>query len=518
MLIDNEKYACQACIRGHRVSSCNHSDRELIHVARKGRPISQCQHCRTQRGSRGQHTNCQCAGDKAHTKDDCPHPDGTSNTNDCCCSHSAQCTCAIKKDKSAQVVQEDGSHSNHSSVSPKPFIKNNHDNKPLVFTGHGHHKPAHKFNDAHHQLGSPYQIPSRSRSVNHHNRDLAQRSTDSLPLTKFARPHHESPLHHALTPRQIKSEHNSPMIRPTNIPTSVPNDLSLPAYDVNGYSANTYPYNPFSSELPAMANNHQNLGYYDQYLSTGYAIPTAQAEETQSQPNIDWTAYDFTAFNGDLNGNGLMNDPTFSTNQTLPLPSEEQFRNLNLGMTPSSGDATDVDEFGFSRSDQPRSQSGDISTGMSSPENSQIDRYRLSVDGTPQLQNSTLNSAEPNLDIDDYLRQAQEETKRLSIQNQMRQMAHLQAALSQNNSQENLVSSQQQSQSHTPVNSMHPLSVHEAQGLAHSTGATPVPDFKSGMMMPVSAFADDPSWSAAPDMSNPTLSLDDDQEDEDWVR
>lgn len=24
MLIDGEKYACEACVRGHRVSNCNH--------------------------------------------------------------------------------------------------------------------------------------------------------------------------------------------------------------------------------------------------------------------------------------------------------------------------------------------------------------------------------------------------------------------------------------------------------------------------------------------------------------
>jgi len=36
--------------------------------------------------------------------------------------------------------------------------------------------------------------------------------------------------------------------------------------------------------------------------------------------------------------------------------------------------------------------------------------------------------------------------------------------------------------------------------------------------MPPTSMADDPSWSVAPDMSNPELTLDDEKEDEDWVR
>jgi hypothetical protein len=71
MLINGEKYACEACVRGHRVSNCQHSDRPLQHINKKGRPVSQCQHCRSMRKSRSAHTKCDC-GEKmfkcAHLK------------------------------------------------------------------------------------------------------------------------------------------------------------------------------------------------------------------------------------------------------------------------------------------------------------------------------------------------------------------------------------------------------------------------------------------------------------------
>lgn len=48
------------------------SDRPLVHVNKKGRPVSQCQHCRGLRKARSQHVKCECH-DKAHAKEDCPH-------------------------------------------------------------------------------------------------------------------------------------------------------------------------------------------------------------------------------------------------------------------------------------------------------------------------------------------------------------------------------------------------------------------------------------------------------------
>ncbi|PKY05120.1 copper-fist-domain-containing protein [Aspergillus campestris IBT 28561] len=45
MLIDGEKWACEACVRGHRVTTCKHHDRPLTKINRKGRPFSTCAVC-----------------------------------------------------------------------------------------------------------------------------------------------------------------------------------------------------------------------------------------------------------------------------------------------------------------------------------------------------------------------------------------------------------------------------------------------------------------------------------------
>lgn len=139
MIIDGEKFACEACVRGHRVSNCQHSGksshsqsafcpavspkipccpglelgfffplpsalccrsvegraaretrpgccrldnandeeerksccdsqlltcsstgRPLQHINKKGRPVSQCAHCRSMRKSRSAHIKCDC--------------------------------------------------------------------------------------------------------------------------------------------------------------------------------------------------------------------------------------------------------------------------------------------------------------------------------------------------------------------------------------------------------------------------------------------------------------------------
>ena len=40
-------------------------DRPLQHINKKGRPVSQCQHCRTMRKARSSHVKCDC-GEKTH--------------------------------------------------------------------------------------------------------------------------------------------------------------------------------------------------------------------------------------------------------------------------------------------------------------------------------------------------------------------------------------------------------------------------------------------------------------------
>jgi hypothetical protein len=80
-------------VRGHRVSNCQHSDRRLQHINRKGRPVSQCQHCRSMRKSRSAHVKCDC-GNKNKCVHLQPTMDGHKET--CCCNHGGKCTCVTE--------------------------------------------------------------------------------------------------------------------------------------------------------------------------------------------------------------------------------------------------------------------------------------------------------------------------------------------------------------------------------------------------------------------------------------
>ena len=48
------------CIRGHRSSRCTHTDRPLFEIRKKGRPITQCNHCRDLRKVKQVHVRCGC--------------------------------------------------------------------------------------------------------------------------------------------------------------------------------------------------------------------------------------------------------------------------------------------------------------------------------------------------------------------------------------------------------------------------------------------------------------------------
>ncbi|KAG9250363.1 copper fist DNA binding domain-containing protein, partial [Emericellopsis atlantica] len=55
IIFNGQNYAYDACVRGHRVRTCEHYGRPLKLISKKGRPISQCQHCRSLRKSRSAH-------------------------------------------------------------------------------------------------------------------------------------------------------------------------------------------------------------------------------------------------------------------------------------------------------------------------------------------------------------------------------------------------------------------------------------------------------------------------------
>ncbi|EDR15088.1 uncharacterized protein LACBIDRAFT_300881 [Laccaria bicolor S238N-H82] len=60
VFVNSKKFACESCIKGHRSSSCHHTDRPLFEVKKKGRPVSQCNKCRELRQSKKLHSKCTC--------------------------------------------------------------------------------------------------------------------------------------------------------------------------------------------------------------------------------------------------------------------------------------------------------------------------------------------------------------------------------------------------------------------------------------------------------------------------
>lgn len=110
VLIDSIKYACATCIKGHRSSTCNHDTRPLIEIKKKGRPVTQCVHCRELRKTKQVHVKCLCEG-RPEASGSAPRtvvlPAAASKTavvasaapseKTCDCHNGGECNCATPK-------------------------------------------------------------------------------------------------------------------------------------------------------------------------------------------------------------------------------------------------------------------------------------------------------------------------------------------------------------------------------------------------------------------------------------
>ncbi|KAK9369998.1 copper fist DNA binding domain-containing protein, partial [Lipomyces kononenkoae] len=129
VFIDGVKYACDTCIRGHRVTTCTHKDRPLTMIKPKGRPVSQCPHCREARKNHALHTKCDCT----------EHKPGSSPSKSvtCGCPQGGKCDCSKLKNAgrtgSAGAVVPKGVHEvplkaghvagvRHSTTMSKPHL------------------------------------------------------------------------------------------------------------------------------------------------------------------------------------------------------------------------------------------------------------------------------------------------------------------------------------------------------------------------------------------------------------
>ncbi|KAG5922598.1 hypothetical protein E4U61_004929 [Claviceps capensis] len=284
MLIDGEKYACEACVRGHRVSNCQHSDRPLQHINKKGRPVSQCSHCRTMRKSRSAHVKCDC-GEKTSKCAHLQQPvDGHKET--CCCNHGGRCTCAFKKEPSLDTVPETETNPdplNVAAARPKPAIRRQrantvHSDGLMSFDSHGNHKSAAKHNRAALRCG-PYQL----------NRVNSTASASSLGTNSDNMMYQDGSLREsfrqrsraatAREPRRVKSETASPLMSSGSF-TNLPNlPGGLPPLDLSGIDYPPYvgktTFEMFGSGVPSEVDGP--------IFSAGL-----------STTSVDWSHYDLS--------------------------------------------------------------------------------------------------------------------------------------------------------------------------------------------------------------------------------
>lgn len=256
------------------------------------------------------------------------------DTHICCCTHGARCQCALKKEYLDPVPEADAAEP---SVTPniaevrKPRLTTAQSESSLMVFANGHHKPAHKHNDAAHKCGLPYKIP-RPHSIHGPSEISAQRSMDSLPLIRslgeVSTQSQDSILGAQQDGRQVHSAHGSPetISRPTaNLPNRrlTPLDLSFSTYEIAIPS-------PLRDDYISQAS----IGF-DSY----YPTPEEQAISSASynMPVVDWSALDLPLENG-----------AYSTTYSQPQ-SYTSFDYSNVGQpgltTSSSGEVSEAGDY-----------------------------------------------------------------------------------------------------------------------------------------------------------------------------
>ncbi|KAK4636029.1 Copper resistance protein CRF1 [Fulvia fulva] len=346
---DGTKWACQSCLKGHRVSGCNHTDRELTLVPKKGRPVTQCQHCRLERKKRSAHVSCDCgqAEKVHHSKEKCIHlreaeerakagyhDEHTKKIDDdpyhlaavaeeqgCCCHHGGKCACSIVK-KESQL--KDGTPP-HGPAVHKPRLETQKSEGSLTHFANGHHKPVHKRNHAAHECGMPYKMPMPRAHADNSVATQARRSVDSLALDSNI-PWRQTPVPFQPTPlfnterRLSKSEQPSPTLTASGCCGDMAgaklspfnfSDLGLvqtnqsvdsAASDATGFpldpmssitDASFDPWSAFPSADSTMPNNNPFGAWPTTFDHSNVAQPalTAASSGTQSEvdelPNMD---------------------------------------------------------------------------------------------------------------------------------------------------------------------------------------------------------------------------------------
>ncbi|TQS33891.1 hypothetical protein Golomagni_05750 [Golovinomyces magnicellulatus] len=359
MLIGGEKWACEACVRGHRVSNCQHSDRPLQHINKKGRPVSQCQHCRSLRKSRSAHVRCDCSSEKLPNKGVCLQ-DAATKTRNCACRRGSRCTCALKKESLDPVLESDSDEP--PSLREKRRVRSQPiglENSLTIFTN-GYHKPAQKHNNTAQKYGSPYPAP---RSQSYRSLSSSRNFTQNSDYPAYP----------------IKIDSDSVIKEPS---TRTQLEHSLPE------SNQTSPVSSPSSSLDLLGGQHSTLSIFmpgelnwPQSLEDLPSAPDAESSIFSvglNSASIKWSPYDGPAFNEGF--------PAPSFRQTSSYAGFEHgiLEQPPLTSTPTSGELSEVDEF---------AQLSDRNNGKSGVHNSCYGSDQETSDYSGDLDNYRISSA-----------------------------------------------------------------------------------------------------------------------------
>lgn len=393
------------------MSSCHHSDRALIHINRKGRPATQCQHCRAARKSRTAHVKCDC-GDKKKKERAASQPgstragdpstdneggDGKSGT--CSCIQDQRCTCALKRDLPPRLPPGSVTQPSHGAAteSRKPRLTATKSESTLVVFRDSHHKTAPKHNDMGHKCGLPYTIP-RSHTI-HGSSELSNRLMDPATVPTSAP---QPGDHQGLTSqRQVKSEHNSPELAP--VPTLEP---------LNTQMAAIFP--PYGTDSTAGSPLNSMVfpdGFPEQWLASSSPetdLSIGAGSNVLSAPPVDWSTF------------------PMSSAEVSQTPSYAGFDFSNLATanqgylsTSPSGELSEVDDFGGPLPSLATSATNDMHDLTSVSDISDVDHYRNSATTTsfdPAHAQLLASNQLESLDIDEFLKFANESTLEQQLQ------------------------------------------------------------------------------------------------------
>ncbi|KAG8904872.1 hypothetical protein FRB99_001039 [Tulasnella sp. 403] len=394
VFIDNKKLACATCIKGHRSTSCNHTDRALYLIRAKGRPVSQCDHCRELRKTKQVHVKCECdakptasgsgtgaASDAAGTqlivarkgarKIKTLEPavatfpngiqdmmqaaeilrnisDGKGAGSSCNCKQTGNCACCTDRREMKKAEAAKGHKPSISLTIPNSADSSSRPQSPNIMVtpihspsrGHSRSPSAHQHHATDgHQIGA-----SQSDHVSRHTALYSPYATEHALYHHFGHNHDDMSGRPPPSPRSSASPIGNSALSPssTGLPPSSPLHLSVPADFSGDLSA---PASPLSVDLE---RPHSSLSIHDGIIdgrSTPMEYSFMQGGSGMLSVNTDWST---SPMNMNVNGTGLHegmaamglgNSPVLSSpiDQLIAASAQSQQANNRGSLSPTNG-------------------------------------------------------------------------------------------------------------------------------------------------------------------------------------